>query len=266
MDERLEELFPLYALGALTDEERAQVESYIAGDPQAKARLDELTQTASMLSYDIAPVGPSPELKKSLMDRVSADARARAADSRRPRATSGFQPERSGFSLSRLFAALSPALAVLSLLLAIIVGGWALVLNNEVAQLRVETAALKKALADQRTVIAQIAAPADQIVVVAGTEHQPKAHGHLIAHKDGSAVLVVSGLDRLQAGRVYQLWLIRGDTPMSAGVFEVDETGVAVVQVATVAAPGAFNAVGVSVEPTGGSETPTGDIVMFGQA
>jgi anti-sigma-K factor RskA len=59
--------------------------------------------------------------------------------------------------------------------------------------------------------------------------------------------------------------MIAGDTPLSAGVFEVDEGGVAVVQVARDAAPGAFDAVGVSVEPEGGSPTPTGDIVMLGQ-
>jgi len=272
MDEQVEDLIPLYALGALTDEERLQVEAYIAANPEAKARLDEMTQTASMLLYDVTPVEPSAELKKSLMDRVKADAQTQAARSgaaqpvaAAPRAASRPQPERPRFNLWDLLRALSPAFAALSLVAAILLGGWAIALNNEVAQLRAETAALRRALADQRDVIAQIAAPADQIVVVAGTEHQPKAHGRLIAHNDGSAVLVVSGLDQLEAGRVYQLWMIAGNTPLSAGLFEVDEGGVAVVQVATGAAPGAFNAVGVSVEPDGGSQTPTGDIVMLGQ-
>jgi anti-sigma-K factor RskA len=271
MDERIEELFPLYALGALTDEERAQVEAYVGANAEAKARLDELTQTASLLAYDITPIEPPAELKKSLMDRVQADARIRAAGAgaaanrAASRAASHPRPQAPRLSLWNLLRSFSPIFAALSLLAAILLGAWALSLNAEVARLRNETVALRKALADQRAVIAQIAAPADQIVVVSGTNHQPDARGHLIAHNDGSAVLVVSGLDQLEAGRTYQLWMIAGDTPLSAGVFEVDEGGVAVVQVARDAAPGAFDAVGVSVEPEGGSPTPTGDIVMLGQ-
>ena len=76
MDE-IEELFPFYALGALSDDERARVEAYVAANPGAKARLDEIMKTASALAYEAAPVEPSPALKKSLMERVNADARAR---------------------------------------------------------------------------------------------------------------------------------------------------------------------------------------------
>ena len=39
MDDHIEELFPLYALGALSDEERSQVESYVATRHDARARL-----------------------------------------------------------------------------------------------------------------------------------------------------------------------------------------------------------------------------------
>ncbi len=257
MNESIEELLPFYALGALTDDERKQVEAYIAADPDARARLEEMMRVSSALSQSIEPVDPPASLKKSLMDRVRADAR----------------PRRPAFNLSQLLASfwprpgagLSPVIALLSLVLLIAVGGWAISLNNEVTRLREETSALRRELMAQRKMLAQIAAPGARIIDISGTEHQPNAHGQFIARADGSsAVLTVTGLAPLEPGQVYQFWLIRGDTPVSAGLLEVDEDGWAVMQITADVSPGSFNAIGVSVEPEGGSELPTGDIVMLG--
>ena len=264
MDERMEELLPFYALGGLTDEERAQVEAYVAANPAAKSRLDEMMRTSSAISYAVAPVEPSPELKRSLMSRVNREARART--SRRVDADSAPR-----FSLSQLFnnllPRLSPALILLSLVATTAVGAWAISLNNEVARLRSETQTLQAELATQREVVAQLAAPGAQVVVISGTEHQPGAYGQLVADRNGqSAVLIVSGLPPLEPGKVYQLWVIRGDTPVSAGLFEVDKSGVVILRVIADVTPGSFNAIGVSVEPAGGSQLPTGDIVMLGKS
>lgn len=257
MNESLEDLLPFYALGTLTDDERKQVEVYIAANPDARARLEEMMRVSSILPQSIEPVDPPPALKKSLIDRVNADAR----------------PRRPAFNLSQLITAfwprpsagLSPAIALLSLVLLIAVGGWAITLNNEVARLREETAALRRELNDQRKMLAQIAAPGARLINISGTEHQPDAHGQFIARADGSsAVLTVTGLAPLEPGQVYQLWLVRGDTPVSAGIFEVDEDGWAVLQVTADVSPGSFNAIGVSIEPAGGSQLPTGDRVMLG--
>ena len=50
-DQRIEEeLFPFYALHALTDEERAEVDAYIAVNPEAAARLAALAQDAAGLA------------------------------------------------------------------------------------------------------------------------------------------------------------------------------------------------------------------------
>jgi len=263
MDGHLEELLAFYALGGLTDAERAQVEAYVASNPEAKSRLEAMIQTTSALAYEAAPVKPPAALKKTLMDRVNADARTRSASVRQSPA-----PGR-----SRLLGLLQPragnwlphAVAALSLLVALGAGGWALSLSNEIARLQTETNALRQELAAQRRVLAQLAAPNAQVIAIAGTEHQPGAHGQLIADSQtGSAVLVVAGLRPLGSGNVYQFWLIRGNTPVGAGLFRVDEQGQAILQVTQNVTPSAFNAIGVSIEPEGGSDQPTGDIVMLG--
>jgi anti-sigma-K factor RskA len=253
-DDLYEELLPLYALGALTKDEQAQVEAYVARNPAAKRRLDEFSQTADALAFAVPPVAPAPRVKQALMARVAKDARRREPE-----------PSPSVFSLlGGLLTRLSPVLAVASFAAVIAAGAWGLSLNNQIASLRTETQALQTQLATQRDLVAELASPAQMVIAISGTENQPGAHGHLVTHDDGTAVLVVSGLNNLDPARVYQLWMIRGDTPISAGLFEVGADGVGILKVAMLDTAATFNAVGISVEPAGGSSTPTGDIVMLG--
>jgi anti-sigma-K factor RskA len=257
MDENVEELFAFYALGALTEAERSQVEAYVASHPEAKARLEEMSRAASALPYDADPVEPPAALKKALMDRVNADARARFGSSRQIAS-----PSRSRF----VDFILPRAIAVFSLLIAIGLGVWAISLNNEVAHLRAETTSLRLELENQRTVITQLTSPQAQTFAISGTEHQPDAHGQFIADsRTGSAVLVVSGLNQLAAGSIYEFWLINDNGAVAAGLFRVDEQGQAILQVAQNYTPGTYNAIGVSIEPERGSAQPTGDIVMLGK-
>src|SRR5688572_32493924 len=79
MNEKIEELFPFYALDAVTEDERQQVEAYVASDDEARTRLDEMIRTASALPYTSEPLEPPTVVKRSLMERVNADAQKRFA-------------------------------------------------------------------------------------------------------------------------------------------------------------------------------------------
>ena len=264
MNDKLEELFAFYALGTLTASERSEVEAYVASDAEAKARLDEMIRTASALPHEVTPVQPSGAMKERVMERVRADARTRAGAARQSPAV-----DRSRISKPRgaRFGNLFPyAVAVLSLIAAVGIGLWGLSLNNEVAHLRSAIAALQQEVESQRTVLARLTSPQAQTFAISGTEHQPQAQGQLIADsKTGSAVLVVTGLKVLPAGSTYEFWLIKDSTAVPAGLFRVDEQGQGVLQVTQSLASNSFNAIGVSIEPAGGSKQPTGDIVMLGK-
>src|SRR5262245_32330372 len=82
MNEKIEELFTFYALGAVTDAERKEVEDYVASDPEARLRLDEMIRTTAALPYALEPKDPPAALKRALMDRVHADAQKRFAPPR----------------------------------------------------------------------------------------------------------------------------------------------------------------------------------------
>jgi anti-sigma-K factor RskA len=262
MNEKIEELFTFYALGAVTEAERREVEEYVASDPEARLRLDELIRTASALPYASEPVDPSAEVKRALMYRVNADAQKRFG--------SPSQTEASGWSrfvnflLGRSGQWLPQAVAVLSLFIAIAVGTWGVTLRNELTNLRAQTALLQQQLQEQQLVMSHITSPHAQTFIISGTEHQPQAHGQMIADSQtGSAVLVVSGLQQLEAGNTYEFWLIKGETPVAAGLFEVNDDGSGILQVSQNVTPGSYDAIGVSIEPDGGSLQPTGNIVML---
>jgi anti-sigma factor RsiW len=59
-DHRLEEIL-MYADGALTDAERAELEEHIRGCPECQANLEEVGRFLPMLHKALAPDEPSPE-------------------------------------------------------------------------------------------------------------------------------------------------------------------------------------------------------------
>jgi anti-sigma-K factor RskA len=91
---------------------------------------------------------------------------------------------------------------------------------------------------------------------------ETRALGQLIANpKDKSAVVLISGLPPLEPGKTYQVWLI-GNAPVSAGLLTVNENGQSVLIITSEEAIGSFNAVGISIEPEGGSPQPTDVVVL----
>lgn len=255
---QIEELLPFYALDALSDEERKLVEEYLAEHPEARQQIEDMDQAASALPHSVAPVKPPRRVKDTLMARVAADADVSAPVSVQR------QPARRGFRFEDLFRTLSFVTAAVAIV-------WVIVLNAQVVRLQNEIASLNQRLAAQSESLNQIMTnlpQANPVITVSlkGTDVQPEAQGQLIANPESqSAVLVISGLPRLEAGRTYQVWLIDGGSPVSAGLLTVDENGQGVFIVNSDTSIGSFNALGISVEPEGGSPQPTGDIVVLSE-
>jgi anti-sigma-K factor RskA len=255
---RIEELLAFYALDAINDEERELVEAYLEEHPEARQQLEEMKRVVVALPSSVLPVEPSRRSKELLMKRVSADQSAISVAPNQPSSHRRSRWE----NLFRVFSLGAAALAVL----------WAFLLNAQVAGLRSEVVALRQELAAQSNSIEQINAALPQLaeseimsVSLTGTEVQPQAKGQLIAAPDSqSAILVITNLTPLQTGRTYQVWLIEGDTPQSAGLLRVDETGQGVLVLTSNADIGSFDALGISIEPGEGSPLPTGEIVVLG--
>ena len=258
MAENIEELLAFYALEALNEAERLKVEDYLASHPGAKASLAGSNHVVAALPHDAEPVEPSPAVKKKLMERVHGDAQTRFGSNGRSHMRHIMLPGPG----SRL----PQALAALCLLIAIAAGAWALSLNREIGQLKTQVAVLKQEVDNTGTVLAHLTSPQARAFAITGTDQQPSARGQFIADANsGSSVLVVSGLEPLTAGQTYEFWLMKDTRAVPAGLFTVDQQGRAILQVPQNSGAPAYNAIGVSIEPEGGSQQPTGTVVMLGK-
>lgn len=293
-----EELFPFYALDALTDEERAEVDGYVAGNPEAAARLAAMMPAAADLVAATTPVAPSSAVKSGLMARVAADLAAEAgAGEVRATVSAKTPPPRPARPVAGAQSAprrawwdrLAPAVAAFALVALLASAVLAVRLSRQVSDLRGQIAALeagdetlraevgalqtenetlRRELAARDDLLAQYIRPGAVTVAIGdATGDHPTAAGTLTTDPTtGSATLRVANLPPLDPGTTYQAWVIVGETPVSAGTFAVDENG-AGTHVFSGELPGDFDAIGVSLEPEGGSPAPTpGNIILLGGA
>jgi anti-sigma-K factor RskA len=83
--------------------------------------------------------------------------------------------------------------------------------------------------------------------------------------QDNTAVLRAEGFPPLQEGQAYQLWLIRGDTRTSGGLFTVDDTGCGTYIFHPAQSLDDFDGMGITPEPATGSPGPTAPPVVRAQ-
>ena len=232
---------PAYALDALDPDERAEVEAWLTVDAEARHLLDEYCAAAEQLSLAL-PARPAPP---GLTD----DLRRRLAERRTPTAAPSALPERKA-GRNRRFGALPIRTLALAAGLMLIVGAallWAARPGSppDPAQQYAALAALKDALR----------------LPIVPVETQPDVGGDLVASPDGTqAVIRVWGLPDLGADQTFQLWMIEEDGIEDGGLFRLDPGApVAYIPVPLADRPlGAYRALGVSIEPAGGSPLPEG--------
>jgi hypothetical protein len=102
-------------------------------------------------------------------------------------------------------------------------------------------------------------------ITLQNTESAPAASGFVIVSSDGlEGVLVVDELPTLEANYEYQLWLEKNGNITSGAVFPVDETGYRGLRIEAPQSLLSYSSVRITIEPVGGSDSPTGDTVLNG--
>ncbi|MFF2496521.1 anti-sigma factor domain-containing protein [Agromyces sp. NPDC058064] len=250
-DDDLRELTPAYALGALDDADRARFEDALARSPELQAEVEAFRTAASSLGEAIPPVMPPPAVKAGLFARLDDVQQERPADAARaaedaapieaPEPRSQVDELAARRRRRRLAVVLSSAAALLLLVAGVVVGanwsgqnGWGA----------------------QREMAALAAAPdaVQQTSEVAGGGEMTLVS----SAEQGRSAIVAEGLPDVGDDRTYELWYIDESGPVSAGTFDVDgEEAWRLLDGEF--APGV--AVGLTVEPAGGSEQPTTDPV-----
>ncbi len=225
--ERFEDLKEAYALGALPEEERVWFEGYLAEHPELQAEVDELASVANLLALAPQEHEPPPELRRDLLSRIEG--------------ASSAAPDEGSPLVARLRGLFGPGgLAAAAIAVLAIVG---LVAWN--ASLRGENEDLQGELQNRRTHELQ------------GSGAALDVRGEVIEVGEGRAVLIAENLPSVAEEQVYEAWLMRGEDAEPAGLFEPREGGTTAVPLEG-SLQGA-DAVAVTVEPAGGSSSPTDD-------
>ena len=283
----LEELAALHALQSLTAEEKSDYLGHLEICQLCRQLVSQFQAVTDFLPETLEPENPSPLLKARVLDQAALDLETEQRI--RNRATAPPQEStRRGTDGRNWLGWLSPipagALAVVVLLIAGLVA-WNVILSLRLGdqaaslaqqiQLREDQSLAlaeqnvllerqSKILADQGRLLEAITVGAVPINI-SGTEHASEARAVLVQEPgSGQAILVIRGLPPAPPGMEYQVWSITdgGNTLRGVGTFNIS-----LPEGQLFVLPVDFSnseAVGVSVEPLGGSETPTGNIVLLG--
>jgi anti-sigma-K factor RskA len=275
--EEARELLDAYSLGALERAEARQVGKHLAKCPDCRRLHQEAAEVSSLLAL-AAP-----------LRRASSALRFRLRDQVVPRSALRWFPAPPRVS----WAAAAAALAVVALG-ALAWGGFLQTQVNDLKQdsdrfavlydelgRRSETVdVLQRALTEaafrqeqlqgllqEQDQAMRVVALGDQSrESLVGTQPASLARGqYLYSSEEGLGLLFVIHMPQLSEGYTYQLWLLsEGGSPVNGGTFQPEADGSARLLVRTKDLDGTLTGMAITVEPTGGSQTPTGDIVLQG--
>lgn len=249
------------ALHALDENESATFDEHLRGCATCQAELRGFTETAALLGAASAEAPPASmraavmagiAVTRQLPPELPAEAQA-GTEATEPRAIGVSDPvaepplaEVVEISTRRRFGSrllLAAAVAVVAALVAV---GAVFIFNrntnNDAEQLKqcVQTAA------DQH----QAAAAADSVGISRVT----------VSASCGGAVVQLSDIPAAPSGHTYQMWVLAGTVPRSVGTMLPDSNG----DMPEVVAPVHIGdtALGVTVEPDGGSPVPTTPVLI----
>ncbi len=221
-----------YAVDAVSAEERERFERHLRRCQACETEVREMRATATRLGLAAAETPPA-ELKSRVLTAVSRTRQLPPATE-----TAGSRPRQGGWRL-----AVAGGLAAACLAAAI---GFGIGLANANRQ-------LGRAQAEQHQVAAVLSAPDARIL------SRRSATGGVatvvVSARLRRLVFVTSGLPQLADARVYQLWLIAPGRTRSVGLLPTAADGKTAPVLAADLRPG--DAVGLTVEPVGGTTQPT---------
>jgi len=135
---------------------------------------------------------------------------------------------------------------------------------------RIRIAELRDSLQRQTEIVQVLASRQIEIVMMAGLKADSIGYGKIIWDPiKRVAILHVSNLPPVPENKDYQLWVIKDQQPISAGVFAVrnekEKENFFKVQSINVSDKTGVTAFAVTLEPRGGVPQPTGEMYLLGK-
>ena len=248
--------------------EEAAIEPSFAVDSGESRTPDDATSTGELPAEISPPVEALPvddeDGEKHASDPASEEGEVRPVRRKRPRGrvTSGVQPDEAKIPTPSKWWWIATAIIGTIGLGSFV---WALITTEQKGDLETEISSLTGQIADFETAQQQYLdeTPAIVLQVVPTTLGSPDATGSIFADPAGSsAVLSVAGMPPLGSDSTYQVWYLptAGGESVPGPTFTTDASGSSVVQLDPGVA--SFAAMGITIEPAGGSTVPSANPVM----
>ena len=268
------DLCPAYALGLLDGDDLSRFRAALAAaDGELLAAYRKAANAAANLSFAAPEAELSPKVLDRLMTRIESGPRPPMA-SANPAASAPSAPKpRIAWMLP--FSIASGVAVALALVVVGLVG-YASSLREGlgkagavVAQGRARIEALEDSLAQKEAMLAVIRSSQMQMVVMKGLEADPQGYGKIIWDPVAKrAILHVSNLPPQAADKDYQLWVIRDQKPVDAGVFQVKgsraDGELYKIDRLVEADRSRISAFAITLEPKGGLPQPSGKMFLLG--
>ena len=232
MTEDLHDLVAPYALDALEPAEREAFERHLDECADCRAQLADLQEATMALAY-AESTDPPPALRERILEGARSENGAKVIP----------------FPRRRWLFPATVAAAAAAVVVAVGVGLWASSLSQDLDRERSANAGYARAL--------QLLGGGAEVTQLSDAE------GGLLVAPDGEAALVVCGLQAAPEGKTYEAWVIEGETPRPAGLFR-GGGGCPPVLLDRDVPSGAQ--VAVTLEPQGGSDQPTGPLLVRSEA
>jgi anti-sigma-K factor RskA len=255
-------LLELYALGLASPQESLQVEESIKLYPEVKQELEAIEMSLESYARGHA-IDPSPSLKNKILAQISQDSEKNIAtlsytdhDKVSPGATVYRIP--SYFKIA--------AAAIFILLLGSIVLTYSYYDKYQSAAKELQVAQQKidqenQANLAMKTDIDVMTDKNSLPVVLKGTPHAPDALAKIYWMKNTGDVYVdPSNLPGAPSGKQYQLWAIVDGKPVDAGMISTEK---GIYHIQKMKSFGRAEAFAITLEQTGGSTTPKGDMFVI---
>lgn len=222
-----------HALDALAPDERIRVDrelvEHLPGCEECLRLVRELREVSGDLALGAGAVAPSPALEERILSSIREEPSSRAQGRRRP----------------AVLRALTAA-AVVALMASV---GWNATLVRRADRAERNVHALD-------SLVRAVSDPATRSVALRG-----RSGGMVLYYQPrGAATLLATGLDRLPAGKVFELWLIKSGRPTPVVTFRPAS---ATIVVPVPLDPSPYRDVAVTVEDRF-VQTPTGQPVYAG--
>jgi anti-sigma-K factor RskA len=259
-----------YALGQLSQDERRDVESHVRECDACAADLRELSVVMEGIARSVDPVTPPPALKQRVLSSLPSqpqEPRRSSVDSNVVAMPPYGAKIRRGVHPGWLAAA---AVAILGLAAALYSSSETRrLLVEDVQEAQAVTVELQRQLdlsASQADLVVSILTAGDmQPIAMSGKESATASTARAYWSPTRGLLIVANDLPMPPPGRIYQVWVIGGGKPLSAGLLGEQGAGrgMLIAPPPSGAAPGTVT-VAVTDEPPGGLPAPSGSIRLAG--